>query len=300
MFVSVIIPAYNAEKTLAYCLESCIKQIENIKEIIVIDDHSLDSTLEIARNYQSKFEDKIIIRKNIGKGSNVARNFGFSLSTGKYIQWLDADDEICEGKLASQLLFLESNTHYDIAYSDWELRCIDKTKKCSVEFKKEFHTNDFLLKLLLDNWLPPHAYLLNRNAAFKLNTFKAWNPNTIVLQDREYYTIAALIGLRFGFAEGNFAIYYRYLDRKSLSKTNSIIRYKSLYNLTIRIFQFIETHLQYKLNNKQFNALVSNKLLSEFMLQLPFSNRINLYKICWSIFPGKIVKLEFLKRYLLR
>ena len=67
-----------------------------------------------------------------------------------------------------------------------------------------------LLQLLIDNWRPPHAYLLRREAAAKLHSLAAWNPQTLVAMDREYFTLAALQGFKFLYVPQTFVRYYRW------------------------------------------------------------------------------------------
>lgn len=90
--VSVIMPAYNAEKYIADSIESVLGQTYPNLELIVIDDKSTDSTAEIAAQYASKYPNiKLIVN---GKNALVgySRNIGVLSSTGEYIAFIDADD----------------------------------------------------------------------------------------------------------------------------------------------------------------------------------------------------------------
>ncbi len=87
---SVIIPAYNAEKTIERALESVLAQTYPAFEIIVVDDASKDSTREIL---ETKYEGRIkYLSKLFNVGSSVARNTGMDQASGDYIAFLDADD----------------------------------------------------------------------------------------------------------------------------------------------------------------------------------------------------------------
>lgn len=91
--VSIIIPAYNAEKYLRRCLDSAINQTYHNIEVICIDDCSSDTTYEILREYQVKYKEKfLIIRHNKNKGVSASRNEGIGAATGKYLVFCDADD----------------------------------------------------------------------------------------------------------------------------------------------------------------------------------------------------------------
>ena len=291
MYVSIIIPAFNAQNTIEYCLKSCLNQYQYVKEIIVIDDHSSDKTMEVVQIIQKDFPDKIFLFQNIDKGSNPARNYGFTKATGQFIQWLDADDELGDDKLKKQVQFLETNPQFDIAYSDWKLKIVRSDGKVEIENKKEEQCEDFLLKLLLDQWMPPHSYLLKYDAAQLIIRNLGWNPRTIVLQDREFYTVGALLGYKFGYVKNCGVTYYRYPHLFSISKAKNEIRINSLFKLIQRIKILIENE-GLLLNKKQLNALYSNDIMSRIILKKAIFRRIELHRIYWSIFPGSRVKLK--------
>ncbi len=208
--VSVIIPVYNSARWLRQTLESVLGQ-DFLKEIICVDDHSTDESLVILQEFLKKYPDKIQVFTNPQKGSNSARNFGFVQSTGKYIQWLDADDQLLPGKFKAQVTYLEQHNECDIAYSDWYMDFYDE--QCSrIERKARKRTAypDYLYELLRDNWSPPANYLLRREVAQRLHSLGQWNPATRVAQDREYFTMAALEGSRFCYVPGFFSVYNRW------------------------------------------------------------------------------------------
>lgn len=93
--VSIIIPVYNAELYLQRCLDSIVNQCFTNIEIIVIDDGSIDNSLNILKSYQNK-DKRIKILKNLGSGVSQARNFGIQNALGKYIMFVDSDDWISE------------------------------------------------------------------------------------------------------------------------------------------------------------------------------------------------------------
>jgi len=86
MKASVIIPAYNAQKTMAQCLESMLAQTFNGYEIIVIDDGSTDSTLGIAESFG-----KVRIARQKHAGPAVGRNNGAKEAKGEIIIFVDSD-----------------------------------------------------------------------------------------------------------------------------------------------------------------------------------------------------------------
>lgn len=93
--ISVIIPVRNGSNYLSQALESVLLQKMDV-ETIVVDDGSTDNTLEIARKYGCK-----TISHSVSKGQVAAKNTGLSIAGGEYVIFLDHDDRIREGALAT-------------------------------------------------------------------------------------------------------------------------------------------------------------------------------------------------------
>ena len=89
--ISVIIPAYNSEKTISKCIESIINQTYKNLEIVIVNDGSLDNTLKIINSYAKK-DKRINIINNENHGVSYSRNFGINIASGDYITFVDADD----------------------------------------------------------------------------------------------------------------------------------------------------------------------------------------------------------------
>jgi glycosyltransferase involved in cell wall biosynthesis len=104
--VSILIPAYNAERWIAQTILSALAQTWSRKEIIVVDDGSSDQTLQVARQFAS--EDVFVVAQ-ANQGAATARNKAFELSQGDYIQWLDADDLLSPDKVGKQLAAAEES-----------------------------------------------------------------------------------------------------------------------------------------------------------------------------------------------
>lgn len=98
--VSILIPAYNAEKWIKQTMESAIGQSYANKEIIVVNDGSSDGTLQIVKRFESSTI-KIVDQKNVGGAA--ARNTALAHSQGEYLQWLDHDDLLGVNKIAEQM-----------------------------------------------------------------------------------------------------------------------------------------------------------------------------------------------------
>lgn len=89
--VSIIVPVYNIEKYVAKCIESIINQEYKNIEIILVNDGSKDSSLEICEKYKKTDRRIIVIDKKNG-GVSSARNAGLDVASGDYIVFVDGDD----------------------------------------------------------------------------------------------------------------------------------------------------------------------------------------------------------------
>ena len=116
--VSVIIPAYNAEKCVGYTLDTVINQTYKNLEIIIVNDCSTDKTLDVLNEYAKK--DKRIRVMSNDKNSGVAetRNNALKAATGEYIAFIDADDIWALEKIEKQLNFMLEND-YKFTYTSY-------------------------------------------------------------------------------------------------------------------------------------------------------------------------------------
>ena len=108
--VSVIVPAFNAERFLRQALESVLAQSYRPLDVIVVDDGSLDGTADIARSYT---EVRYMHQSN--QGHAAARNAGLRVASGEFVSFLDADDLWAPNKLELQVGYLLK--HPEVGYA---------------------------------------------------------------------------------------------------------------------------------------------------------------------------------------
>ena len=92
-FLSIIIPIYNVENYLSRCIESILSQDFKDWELILINDGSTDFSKQIAENYE-KSDSRIHLINTQNYGVSHARNLGLDAAIGKYIYFVDSDDEL--------------------------------------------------------------------------------------------------------------------------------------------------------------------------------------------------------------
>lgn len=122
--ISVIIPAYNAGRTLDLCIESIERQTWADWEIVACDDASTDDTWEILKRWAKRDARIILLRNGANRRAAAARNRCLELAGGEYVALQDADDYSSPGRLARQLEFLEAHPEY--AFVGAAMDCFDE------------------------------------------------------------------------------------------------------------------------------------------------------------------------------
>ena len=146
--VTIIIPAYNCEKTIMKTINSIISQDYNNIEIIVVNDGSTDNTPSIVKEIEKNNQNIKLINKNNG-GVSSAKNIGIEEANGKYLIFIDSDDEIEEkfiSKLIKKAQYSESvlvGSAYKKIYSNGKFEEIKNNNYDS--------TKDFILDLIKGN-----------------------------------------------------------------------------------------------------------------------------------------------------
>jgi glycosyltransferase involved in cell wall biosynthesis len=107
--ISVVIPCYNARQVLPRAIQSVIAQSTPGTEIVVVDDQSTDDSLTVAESFANKFPAIHLLRQSENAGPAAARNLGLRHAKGRYVCFLDADDEYAPGFFATVLPLLEQD-----------------------------------------------------------------------------------------------------------------------------------------------------------------------------------------------
>ncbi|WP_053072985.1 glycosyltransferase [Rossellomorea marisflavi] len=134
--LSFIVPVYNVEEYLVECLESLIEQPINSKEIIIVNDGSTDSSINIINEYSKKYEFVHVINQK-NKGLSEARNVGLLRAKGKYVQFIDSDDFV-DLNYAQKFYYLCEENELDILrgkykrYSQKEEKYLEMKQKNNI------------------------------------------------------------------------------------------------------------------------------------------------------------------------
>lgn len=117
--VSIIIPTYNRETLLPRAIESVIAQTFDDWEIVLVDDGSTDGTPRLARDFARRLGDRFVYIPQDNHGSSAARNRGIDASRGRYVAFLDSDDEFLPEKLERQIALFDARPSLGFVYGDY-------------------------------------------------------------------------------------------------------------------------------------------------------------------------------------
>jgi glycosyltransferase involved in cell wall biosynthesis len=212
--VSILIPAYNADRWIANTIESALGQSWPRKEIIVVDDGSTDRTLAVARQFESN-EVRVVTQPN--QGAAAARNRAFSLSRGDYIQWLDADDLLSPEKIAKQMEVVEQSqgkrTLLSCGWGRFMYRPA-RAKFIPTPLWDDLSPTDWLITKWEGHWhMQTATWLVSRELA---EAAGPWDTRLLGDDDGEYFSrvIKASNGIRF---VPQSRVYYRIVPTSRLS-----------------------------------------------------------------------------------
>jgi teichuronic acid biosynthesis glycosyltransferase TuaG len=122
--VSIIMPSYNAEKTIVQSIQSVLQQNYSNWELLITDDKSTDNTVKIINQFVAKDTRIKLFENEQNLGAGGSRNRSIKESKGRYIAFLDSDDLWLDNKLAIQIDYMQKN---DIALSyTWYQKFGDK------------------------------------------------------------------------------------------------------------------------------------------------------------------------------
>ncbi|MCE2594212.1 glycosyltransferase [Motilimonas cestriensis] len=167
MIVSVIMPVFNAEKTLLESVNSVLAQSLTDFELILIDDGSTDSSAVIAQQLTAQ-DQRIKLLSQANQGAPTARNHGISQAKGRYLSFLDADDRWRDDFLIQMSQALK-RAQQDFAYCGWQ--------NIGTQQGEPFVPPDYQampdkkLKLIQSTRWPIHAVMVNRKLVIENGMF---------------------------------------------------------------------------------------------------------------------------------
>lgn len=254
--VSVVITSYNHGRFISEAIQSVLNQTFQNFEIVVVDDHSTDDTLDVIRS----FEDNRIhlITSEVNLGVSITTNQGIGHAKGQYIALLASDDACLPDRLDAQVDFLDQNPHIAAVFGLPEL--MDEQGNSlggSDTASKALRLPDLSAETVLAefffecNFLWAPSAMLRRDAVHSIGPFDARLTN---LQDFDYW-VRLLLSSHNLYVLPQPLIRYRLLDdQRNLSapRRDTILRHHFEYAMILRHYRL--------LNSTRFEAIFSSPL----------------------------------------
>lgn len=233
--VSILIPVYNSESYVEETLSSILNQSYNNIEIILVDDGSTDDSYSIIKKYES---DNVKIFKQENSGACKARNYAFELSSGDFIQYLDADDLLSED-------FVLNKVNYFLKYGKNIIvtsvikrfyNSIYNSNKISTKINKNYQEGKSLIIDMAKYQQPSQvsSWMISRDLQLKSGK---WNEELLRNQDGEMF-IRLLLNCDGVYCSLNSTSFYRIVTNSissdfSKDKINSLFTSYDSYRLNI-------------------------------------------------------------------
>lgn len=192
--LTIVIPTYNVEKYLERCLNTIVYDEKALKdiEVIIVNDGSKDNSLKIAKEYEKKYKDSIIVidKENGGHGSTI--NVGLSKATGKYFRVIDSDDWVNIDEFGKYIEDLKKHDE-DIILTNYSRELLYSGEKIlfnyeNLDYNKTYDLEKFDYKLLGLN------YFFMATSTFKTEKLKKAN---FKLDEKTFYVDMEFILLPF-------------------------------------------------------------------------------------------------------
>lgn len=213
--LSVLLPAYNAEKYLSQAIESILNQSMNDFELIIADDASRDNTATIIESFAQKDKRIVLTKNERNEGKNRTANRLFELSKGEYVTIHDADDYSDKMRFRRQIEFLDENQDY--AMCGCSFYSIDKSDNLLSSTELETDYTVIRKKIELQSQFHGPTIVFRRDVIRKVGGLYRWP--FIVAEDID---LCERIVERFHCKNIPELLYYYRIHNKSLSKKNEL------------------------------------------------------------------------------
>jgi glycosyltransferase involved in cell wall biosynthesis len=286
--VSIIIPCYNCEGFINRAIDSVLNQTFNDWELLLVNNNSTDNTQQVLELCQSKNPERIFVFQESKKGAPAARNKGLQNAKGKWVQYLDADDELLSDKIEKQLTLAKENKA-DCVIGNAVL--VEKKGEKIVKSVRRLYTADIWIGLTTSQLGITSAILWKKEILDKIN---GWNEQLTSSQEYDLMFRMLKAGGKVIFDESTNTLIYK--TDSSISKNpdqSKMLRIlDNRVNLRIQIFEYLKQTDQLTKEREAmihryiYQELAGNSInvkeyqsekLKGFSINVPYNLRLNTY-----------------------
>lgn len=271
--LSVIIPAYNVSASIIECIMSVLRQANENIEIIVVDDGSSDNTLILCENLAKDYS-MVKVYHQANAGVSAARNHGIRKSTGKWITFLDGDDELQIGSLEK----IDFHSDCDLILCAYRTKKILEQPKLKSYLEKTHSLDKFVL-----NYPEYRKYIRIPDTFDSLSKWSCWGKlfkRKIIVNNKIEFPLGITHGEDLVFCYYyyhyvkkvlwiNTILYFYYLNPRSVTHKFNANRIENTENL----FRAIKKMDLSIVQSQDYNMFVVNRLIA--CCRLYFANNEN-------------------------
>lgn len=251
--ISIIIPVYNVEKYLKQCLDSVYNLDLSNKEIVLINDGSVDDSLKILERYKELYPQKTILISQKNSGLSVARNTGIKSSNGKFLFFIDSDDFIDAEEFE---IFLKKGINYNNDIFIGNFYYYFGQGKNQVKSKRHYSKHKLTGVTFIEEGLKNKCFdivawknLYRKDFLIKNNLFFE---EKLLHEDCLFTPKAFYLAESVQFSK-NYFYFYRQTNNKSITKNKNKKNYIHMLYIIEKLLEFLKEN---KINNKYFNRII--------------------------------------------
>ena len=244
--ISVIIPVYNAEKTLHRCVDSILVQTLSDFEVLLIDDGCKDNSGKICDEYAKK-DSRVKVIHKVNGGVSSARNMGLDNAKGEWITFIDADDYIASDFLSAINnndcdFIIGQSQHFNSSGKYWYSERLSPQKFLSEEEKREFLEHNLLWHIMRTPW--GKFFKRDLITEIRFDDGMKIGEDTVFVHDYLLHckSIAVVDNITYYYfdSEDNVSIKYSMSPLESLDHLKKIIEHYRKLNVKSPQFEFFE------------------------------------------------------------
>ncbi len=288
IYLSLIIPFYNSDKTLEKCVNSVLEQNDSRLEIILINDGSTDKSKKICNKLIKKYRNIYILEQKKNLGVSSSRNKGIKKAKGRFLIFLDSDDYLLAGSIRKIIKVIENNITTDlIIFKKFIAYSMQKTFIMHNIIKPKIKNND-VDKLFKELYNAKNIYgnifnyIINRDFLFNKKIF--FLPKVNFAEDQEFILKTLSYCTKFYFLDQSFYCYCSGSGNLSSSMTyNSGL---SCLKVVCSLSKLNKSKVLSPIKKKYINKIIV-KVLNQFIPRLLYIEKNEIYRLSKYINKNK-------------
>jgi len=284
-FFSVVIPSFNHSNFIEKAINSVLKQTFKNNEIIVIDNYSTDNTKDILDKYKNR-----IIYKKIHNQGIIAksRNLGIKVSKGKWICFLDSDDEWFPTKLNNIYAEIKQNKPHVICNNEIIISDVSKRYWRYGPYKNFFY-KDLLIN---GNCISTSGSCVEKNFISQKKIFFSEKKKFVTVEDYDFFLNLAFFNAKFIFID-------KFLGKHNFHSHNNSANYKFHRNSLINLVKYHIYNIQNFEKKKKLLFIINLRIkfmdLINYLNKKDYANFLRLFILLIKLSPQKLLIL-FIKQ----